>query len=417
MNEASPRVRWTAWYGLAVLTAISVFAQMDRISLAILLQPIKLELHLNDQQLGLLTGLAFALFYATLGLPLARYADRSTRTRLLSVCLGLWTLMTTLSGFTRSFPQLFLARVGVGVGEAGCTPASFSLIGDLFPRNRRTLAISIFQCGGAVGISVGTFLVGMLGHYLGWRVCLQLIGLAGLPIALLVRFTVPEPARPAPTADSGESAARALGALGRRPAFVHLALAYGLSAICITGIGQWSAAFLMRSFNLSMAQVGIWAGLAIAAGSILGLLSAGFLANWLARRDTRWELWIPAISTMVSIPLTLMMALSPTAWMALACNIALAITSSVTAVAAMAAVQSFAEPHRRATAVALVIFLYSVLGLGLGPYIIGLASDLLTPTFGRESLRYGLVAVSLFLPWAAAHYVLAARRSLKDVVG
>jgi MFS family permease len=416
MIQAPPRARWRMWYGLAVLTTVSAFAQMDRIALAILLQPIKLELHLSDQQLGLLTGLAFALFYATLGLPLARYADRASRTKLLAICLGLWTLMTTLSGFTRTFPQLFLARVGVGVGEAGCTPAAFSLIGDLFPRTRRTLAVAIFQCGGAVGISVGTFLIGMMGHYLGWRACLQLIGLAGLPIALLVFFTVPEPPRPTPVAESGESARQALGALARRPAFVHLALANGLAAVSNTGIGQWSAAYLMRSFDLSMAQVGVWAGLAIAAGSILGLLSAGVVATWLSRRDRRWELWIPAGAIAVSFPITLMMALSPTAVMALSCNIALAVSSSVAAVAAMAAVQSFAEPHRRATAVSLVIFLYSVLGLGLGPYVIGLASDLLTPTFGRESLRYGMLVASLFLPWASIHYMIAARRSPLDVV-
>ena len=289
MDEATPKIPLTAWYGLAVLTAINMFAQMDRIALAILLQPIKLELHLNDQELGLLTGLAFALFYAVLGLPLARRADTGSRTRLLSACLGLWTLMTTFSGFARSFPQLFLARVGVGVGEAGCLPASFSLIGDMFPRARRTLTIAIFQCGGTAGISVGTFIVGMLAHYMGWRACLQVIGLAGLPFALLVFFTVPEPARPQSHEAGKEPARQALGALWRRPAFVNLAIAYGLAAVANMGIGQWNPTFLIRVFGFSMAQIGVWAGLATALGSALGLLAGGVAASWLGPRDGRWS--------------------------------------------------------------------------------------------------------------------------------
>jgi len=411
MDEATPKIPLTAWYGLAVLTAINMFAQMDRIALAILLQPIKLELHLNDQELGLLTGLAFALFYAVLGLPLARRADTGSRTRLLSACLGLWTLMTTFSGFARSFPQLFLARVGVGVGEAGCLPSSFSLIGDMFPRARRTLTIAIFQCGGTAGISVGTFIVGMLAHYLGWRGCLQVIGLAGLPFALLVLFTVPEPARPQSHEAGKEPAREALGALWRRPAFVNLAIAYGLAAVANMGIGQWNPTFLIRVFGFSMAQIGVWAGLATALGSALGLLAGGVAASWLGPRDGRWELWLPAIATGISFPLAILMAFSPTVFIVLTCKIVFAVLSSVSAVVSMAAVQSLVEPNRRATAISLVIFLYSILGLGLGPYLIGLVSDLLTAEFGRESLRYGILAVSFFLPWSALHYFRASQRS------
>jgi predicted MFS family arabinose efflux permease len=416
MGEASARVPWAAWYGLAVLTAVNSLAQIDRIALAVLLQPIKTELHLSDQQLGLLSGVAFALFYATLGLPLARYADRASRTRLLSACLALWTVMTTLSGFARSFPQLFLARVGVGVGEAGSLPASYSLIADMFPRTRRTLTIAIFQCGGTIGISVGTFIVGMFGHYLGWRACLQLIGLAGLPFALLVLFTVPEAQRPDPGKNAGEPVRQVFGSLLRRPAFVHIMAAYTLAGITSLGIGQWNPAYLMRSFGLNMAQVGAWAGLATAVGSILGLLAGGSVATWAARRDTRWELWIPAIATLFAFPCAVFLALSPVVWMALMFKIVMAVGSSVASGVAIAALQAFVEPHRRATAVSLVLFFHSVLGLGFGPYMIGLASDLLTPAFGTESLRYGILIASLFLPWAAFHYLLAARRSLQDSV-
>jgi MFS family permease len=415
-EAAESRIALTAWYGLAVLTAIHIFAQMDRIALAILLQPIKAELLLSDQQLGLLTGLAFALFYATLGIPLARLADRGSRTRLLAACLAMWTVMTALSGFARSFPQLFLARVGVGVGEAGCLPSSYSMIADMFPRSKRTLTVAIFQCGGTIGISLGTFTVGLLGYHLGWRACLQAIGLAGLPLALLVFLTLREPPRPKTSPSEAEPAGTVFRALSRRPAFVHLTLAYGISATCSYGIGQWNPTYLMRSFGLTMAEVGVWAGLGIAIGSVSGLLAGAGVATWLGKRDRRWEIWIPAIATLATIPCAISLALSSSVFMVLGCQIAMSVASSVAAGVAIAAVQGFVEPHRRATAVSVVIFANSILGLGLGPYLIGLASDLFTPAFGNESLRYGILASTVFLPWAAIHYMLAARRAAEDSV-
>ena len=416
--ESQPErsIHWTMWYGLILLTMINVFAQMDRVALAVLLQPIKAELLLSDAQLGLLTGPAFVLFYATLGLPLARLADRANRTRLLSICLLFWSLMTTFSGFARNFPQLFLARAGVGVGEAGCLPASYSLISDTFPRSRRTFVIAIFQCGGTIGISVGTFIVGMLTYHFGWRTCLQLVGLAGVPLSLLVFLTLREPPRPPSANSSTESTATVFRALARRPAFIHLTVAYALHSIATSGMGQWNPSYLMRSFHLSMSDVGVWAGLATAAGSILGLLTGGLVATWLSRRDTRWEVWIPAIATLIAIPFGLLLTLGPVVWIALTGKIVMSAASSVSAGVSIAAVQAFVEPHRRATAVSVVIFLNSVLGLGFGPYYIGAISDLLMPTLGQESLRYGMLASIIFLPWSALHYLLASRRSVRDSV-
>ena len=416
MSEETPqaRVPWRVWWGLGVLTTIGVFAQMDRVALSILMQPIKLELHLNDQEMGLLSGLAFTLFYATLGLPLARHADRASRTRLLAACLGLWTIMTALSGLARSFPQLFLARVGVGVGEAGSAPASHSLIGEWFPRHRRALAVSIFQCGAAIGISAGTFVVGVMAHQLGWRLCLQLIGVAGIPLSLLALLTVPEPPRSRQDALAQEPLRRAVGALIRRPALVYLAFAASLSSLTSYGQGQWMAAFMMRSFGLNLAQVGAWAGLSALIGTVLGTLAGGVLAVWLTRRDARWELWIPAIAMALATPFTVGMVLAPWLWLSLTCKIFVGVLMSLGAGVALAAVQSFVEPNRRATAIALVLFLQSMLGLGLGPYLVGLVSDLLTPTFGQESLRYGMAAVCLAMVGSVALYILSARISARD---
>jgi predicted MFS family arabinose efflux permease len=405
-----------SWYALGVLTVMSFFAYMDRSALAILLQAIKADLHLTDTQLGLLSGLAFAAFYSTLGIPLARLADRSSRVKLLAGCLALWSVMTALSGVARNFPQLFLARMGVGVGEAGCVPTSHSLIGDYFPARRRALAITIFQSGATLGLSGGYFVVAVLAHQLGWRHALQVIGLAGVPLAILILLTVPEGRRAKPSAETRESARQAISAILKRPAMRHLVIAYALCTICTFGVTQWSPTYLIRSFGMTMTEVGAWSGLTVAVGSISGLLSGGLLATWLAPRDRRWELRLPAITMALCVPLFAIMFLAPTAWLALLMQFLAKYFSGLGGGVALAAVQTFAEPHRRATAVSIMLFLSSLLGLGLGPYMIGAASDLLAPTFGQESLRYALLVACVLIAWSVIHFVLAERRTLQDRV-
>jgi MFS family permease len=419
-GAASPAARSRAgaasWYALIVLSAINMFAYVDRSALAILMQPIKLELNLNDQQLGLLSGLAFALFYSTLGVPLARLADKSSRLRLISICLVLWSAMTALGGWARNFTQLFLARVGVGVGEAGCVPAAHSLISDYFPRERRALAISIFQAGAVVGLSGGLFIVGLLGEKMGWRAALQIVGLAGVPVALLAYFTLREPARPTAGPTHNEPAGQALRALLQRPAFTHLMIAYSLSTICTSGMTQWMPTFLIRSFGMTIAEVGAWSGMAGAVGGVLGLLTGGFAAAWLVRRDPRWELWLPTLTYGIYIPLFILMMLSPDPLTALTIKTIANFVAAIGGGVALSTVQSFAEPNRRATAVSLVLFLSSLLGMGLGPYLIGAASDALEPTLGVESLRYGMLISVAIVIWAVIHFWLAALRSAKDRV-
>jgi MFS family permease len=411
-----PRILLSSWYPLTVLVIINFFSFMDRTALAILLQAIKVDLHLNDQQLGLLSGLAFAAFYCTLGLPLAWLADRTSRVKLLSACLALWSVMTALSGAVRNYPQLFLTRMGVGVGEAGCLPPAHSLISDYFPRERRVLAITIFQAGAALGGSMGLFLIGAIGQHLGWRASLQVVGLAGVPIALLSILTLREPPRPHTAQETKERPLQTLAALLRRPAFVHLTIAYSVGTICTMGITQWMPTFLIRSFGMGMAQVGAWYGLASGISSVLGLLFGGSIATWLAPRDARWELWLPIITYIASAPLFVLMVLSPTPLLALVLKALATFFSAIGGGLALAAVHSFAESYRRATAISIVVFLSSVLGMGLGPYVIGALSDLLAPSLGHESLRYALLVTCVMLAWAIGHFVLAARRSVKDRV-
>lgn len=407
---------WTRWYAVILLTVINMFAFADRLALSILQEPIKVDLHLTDAELGLLSGLAFAIFHSTMGIPLARFADRAPRVKLMAICLSLWSLATTLAGMARNFPQLFLARMSVGVGEAGCVAPGHSLIADYFPRERRALPLAIFQCGSIAGLSLGLFVIGALGQHLGWRLSLQIAGFAGIPIALLMVFTLREPPRPQPSNATKEPALQALGALLRRPAFVHVALAAGLGMTCSTGMTQWFPSFLIRSFGMSIVQVGAWSGLAVAIGGLAGLLSGGMLTTWLARRDPRWELWIPAIAFSAGAPFSVLMVLSPTALLALIFKTVAIYLGSIGSGVAIIAVHSLSEPHRRATAIAITQFLASLLGLGVGPLLIGVMSDVLAPSLGRESLRYSMLISCVFLVWAIIHFLLAARRSTKDRV-
>lgn len=411
------RISLGAWYAIAILTAVSFFNYMDRMVLAVLLEPIKAELGLTDGQLGLLSGLAFAAFYATLGIPLARLADRSSRVRLLAACLALWSVMTAATGLARTFGQLFLARVGVGVGEAGCVPAAHSLIGDYLPPARRALGISIFQAGGLAGLSAGLVITGLLADHYGWRAALWIVGLMGTPLALIILFTMKEPPRRGHVAEAaGEPARVAIGALLRRPALRHLVLALSIGAFGTYGLTQWVPAFFIRIHGLSLTQIGLFSGTASGLGGICGVMLGGWLAMRLIPRDPRWELWLPAIAYGGSAPLYAAVFLAPSPWLAIGIKLFATFLAASGGGVALSAIQSFAEPHRRATAISLTLFLSSLLGLGLGPWLVGEASDALAPAFGKESLRYALLMSTGALVWAGLHFLLSARRAVRDRV-
>lgn len=410
------RIAAASWYALAVLTFINVFGFMDRLALSILMEAIKADLHLSDEQLGLLSGFAFALFYAILGVPLARLADRSSRVKLISVCLALWSAMTALSGMARNYPQLFLARMGVGIGEAGCVPPAHSLIGDYFPREKRALGISIFNAGAAVGAAFGMFAIGAIADQLGWRSCLMIIGVLGLPLALLTIMTLRDPPRPKAASTSNQNALAVIRSLLRRRAFLHLAIAFSVGHISTNGISQWIPTYLIRSHHMSMAEVGAWIGGIAAASGTLGVLTGGLLAPRLLKRDLRWELWIPGCALAICLPAFIIMVLAPAVWVVLSMQVVIVFCSALASAVAITAVQSFAEPDRRATAVSLVLFLASLLGGGLGPYLIGLTSEMLVPVFGDESLRYALLIACFMLVWSVFHYFRSARHAARDWV-
>jgi MFS family permease len=413
-QQRAAKVPFASWYALAVLTTISLFSYMDRTAISILLEPIKLDLDLSDTELGLLSGMAFAFLHAILGLPLARLADRSSRVNVLAACFAVWSAMTAVCGLTSNFVQLFLARMGVGVGEAGCLPPAHSIIGDLFPRERRALAIGILQSGAALGGSIGLYFIGAIGEHFGWRVALQAVGLAGFPVLLLVMLTLREPPRPMIRTVSAERFTDAMRAILTRPAFVYLVAGFSLCSLGTQGIAQWTPTFLVRTYGMSLSAIGGWYGLSSAIGGIFGLLIGGIAVNKLMRRDPRWELWTSAACHVVVIPLLAVMILSPNWWLSVGVHTLVNFFSAMAGGAGLSAVQSFAEPRRRATAVALLLLVTGLLGAGAGPYIVGLITDMLVPEFGRHALRYAMLIIGVMLVPGIVCFVLAGLRSSKD---
>jgi len=397
-------------YVLTLLTAVSFFNYLDRWVIAILLEPIKRELSLSDSQMGLVAGFAFALLYATVGLPLARIADRRSRVTLLSICLGLWSAMTALTGLVRNFAELFMVRMAVGIGEAGCGPAAHSVIGDIFPRERRPLAISIFQAGGVLGQSAGLAVAGIVAQIWGWRVALMTLGVLGIPLALLIYYTVREPARSTGHAQaSSESMLATLRILFARPPLRHLVIGVSIAAFGSYGMIQWVPSFFIRLHGLSLAEVGGYLGAAKGAAGVFGTVLGGFALTRLGPKDVRWELWWPMAMFGIG-PLFYLLSFTIADWkVALGLQMIGAFISAMAGGVALAAVQSYAEPFRRATALAILGLSSSLLGLGLGPVAVGVLSDLLAPAFGVESLRYALILIGCMPLWGAFHLWLASR--------
>jgi predicted MFS family arabinose efflux permease len=404
---------------LGVLVLVYAVNFIDRNILAVLLQPIKEELGVSDTAMGFLTGFAFAVFYTFAGIPIARLADRGSRRTVMAVGLAFWSLMTAASGLARSFAQLAVARVGVGIGEASATPAAHSLLSDYFPPERRTRAIAIYNTGASAGVLFGLLLGGWLQQAFGWRVAFAVVGLPGLAIALLVRVTVAEPARGGSEGlvDAGDapSARETLRHLACLPSFRHLALAAGLYAMTAYGVISWAPTFMIRVHELGYAEVGTTLGLAIGIGGGAGTYAGGVLCDRLAARDVRWLVWIPAIAGAVLLPFFVVFALAEEASLALAAFVPVNLLNAVFAAPTYTITQGLARLRMRALASAVVLFVLNLVGLGLGPTLVGILNDLLEPRYGAAAVRYSLLIVVAVNAWAVIHSVLAGRTLRRDL--
>ena len=395
----SPRYRA---YVLVLLTLSYVFNFVDRQVMTILLEPIKAEFGVSDSAMGLLSGLAFALFYAVLGLPVARLADRWSRRNVLALSMATWSAMTALCAAAGSFAQLAVLRMGVGIGEAGGTPPSQSLITDYFPPRRRALAQGIFAAAPNIGILVGLFGGAVLAEAFGWRAVFVFFGLPGVLLALVLRFTVKEPPRVPRSPRGDESLWIALRGIAAIPGFLWIAGGVGFAGIAGYGLGVWSPSFLVRVHGMSLVDAGLWLGLIGVFGGTLGTVTSGLLVDRWARHDPRWQLWVPMIGLLIALPTQLAFVLWPETHrlggpdglpFALVPMLVAAIFASFWIAPSYAAVQNLVPRHWRTQAAALLLLVVNLLGLGLGPLLVGVLSDMFH-TAGAQSIRWALAAAT-----------------------
>jgi predicted MFS family arabinose efflux permease len=366
----------------------------DRQILSVVAQPVKRDLGLSDTQMGLLLGLTFALLYSLLGIPMARWADRHARTRLIALGLAIWAAMTALSGFARSFAQLALARVGVGIGEASYMPAAYSVLSDYFPAERRATALGILHLGAALGILVGNVAGGWLAEHFGWRTAFFVLGAPGILAAALFHYSVREPARERlPQDEDTDSTLQVMRYLWSRRSFNWLIASAAIHGFSGYGSGMWLAVFMIRVHDLSVAQAGLVlgpiAGLVAGVGALLG----GRLADILARRDVRWNCWISALGSILALPLWATFILAPSLGVALLAYVPAALLNSLYLGPTNAMLQGVARPRMRAMSAALTMLLINLIGMGLGPLAVGALNDRLTPSLGDEAVRYSLLAM------------------------
>ena len=385
---------------LWTLLVVYVLNFLDRSIVSILAEPIKRDLGLSDTQLGLMTGLAFALFYAVLGIPIARHVDRpsSNRVSLISISLVLWSIMTAVSGLAQNFGQLLLARIGVGVGEAGCTPAAHSLISDMVPIERRASAIAFYGLGIPLGSLLGVAIGGVLADTVGWRTAFLVVGMPGVVMAGIVWLVLRDPRRHAaavalrtasPAVPQMSAKAAIAAVLGNR-AYLLVAAGAGLVAFLSYGKALWTLIFFMRTHGLSASQMGLWGGIILGLAGLFGTWAGGWLADRYGRRDKRHLLTAPAIGMTIAAPV-LFLAYTVDSWpVALALLVIPTALNSLYYGPAYATVQLLVPPQARAMATAMLIFAQNLIGLGLGPLLFGMLSDGFKPLAGDDSVRWVL---------------------------
>jgi len=418
LPAAAPKIPGRAWV-LAVLTLTYTFNHVDRQILVILLEPLKNHFQMTDGQIGWLTGLAFAAFYATLGIPVALWADRGNRRNIIALALGVWSLMTALSGVAQTYWQLLLVRMGVGVGEAGGTPPATSMIADLYPPQERATALGIYTCGIGFGILAGFALGGYVYELYGWRAAFFIAGVPGLLLALLVRFGVREPVRgladqrtddgPAPTL--GETMKFLLGQTS------YLWLLAGCLLICISANAflVFTSSHLQRTYALTPGQVALPLGLLIGGVGSLGAVILGRVCDTLSKRDMRWRPAIIALCAAVAIPFAWMFLRAPNVELAYAWNLVPSFIGLIYASVAYTASQELVKLRMRSFASAFMLFCLTLIGIGCGPLIAGLLSDHFTSTGAAQPLARALEIILLFNAASIVCLLMSTRHYRRDV--
>jgi len=419
------------WYVLALLTLVYTFNFVDRQVVVILQEQIRADLGLMDWQLGLLSGFVFAIFYSVLGLPIAHLSESAGRKRVVAVALAFWSVMTALSGAAQNFTHLLLLRIGVGVGEAGGSPPSHSMISDIFPLRRRALALSIFSMGVYFGYLLAYGFGGWVAESLGWRLTFVVVGLPGVLLAVVVAFTIKEPPRGLAERQEEKHISSGLAEedlatpsfgdtlrlLWSRKSFRHIAFAGSLQSLAGYGVGNFVPSFVIRAHDMTIAEAGWQLALITGFGGASGVVIAGWLADRLARRGEQWYVLTPAIAMTLTLPLTILAFSALTPDKMYMAYIPYVVLGAMWLGPAIAVTHSLVGLKQRAVASAALFFVLNMIGLGLGPLLVGTLSDLLRPEFGdANGLRYSMISTALVVKsWAVLHFLLAARCIAADI--
>ena len=401
-------------YTVGLLTFIWTANYLDRQILAILLESIKIEMSLSDTQLGLLSGLAFSLFYATLGLPIAYLADRYNRKRIIVTALMLFSIMTYACGLAQNYFQLLLARIGVGVGEAGTNPPSVAMIADLYEPDARATPMAIFAVGVNIGIFAAFFFGGWLAVNYGWRTTFQIVALPGLLLAILAAFSLREPPRGLSDGYSTTEKVPSMLAVARymisNPTIFHLVIGTTLVIAVTYGAITWIPAYLIRMHGMETTTIGKALALIAGLGGGVATAACGVLADKLGKRDMRWNLWLLAIIAAFVTPFFIATFNASSGYWAIVFMIPSISLAAVYLGPVLAMLHFLVQPGMRAQATALMIFVNNFVGLGIGPLAVGMISDELSTDYGARSLAIGLTFLSMLSLWATVHYLIAASR-------
>ena len=421
------------YYVVWLLFVVYVFNFVDRQILSIVMEPIKNEFGLHDWQLGLLSGLAFALFYSTLGIPIARLADNRSRVNIIALSLVVWSSFTAVTGFARNFWHLFFARVGVGIGEAGCSPPAYSLISDYFEPKRRATALSIYSMGVYGGSCVGLLVGGIVAQHYGWRAAFFVVGLPGIVLALILKLTMREPPRGfseggAHTVKDPPPMMLVVKTLWSKSSFRHLSFAAGLHAFVSYGVSTFYTPFLIRSHGMTVAEAGVWLAFIVAIGGLLGTYFGGTYADKLTQRhaDSRYMLKVPAISNLISLPFAASAFMLSNTPAVLVCLFLYICFGTMYLAPSISATYRLVTPRERALATALLFLVLNFIGIGIGPILTGFISHTIGNNLvdagmpaaqaSADGLRYALSIIVFTFAWSTFHYYRAMRTLRQEEV-
>jgi MFS family permease len=428
-RASEPYRYYVVWF----LFVVYVFNFVDRQILTTLIEPIKHEFGLHDWQLGALSGTAFALFYTTFGIPIARWADKGNRVTIIALSLLIWSSATAVTAFVRNFWQLFAARVVVGIGESGCSPPALSLISDYFEPKRRSKALSIYAMGVYGGTFIGLMMGGIVAQMYGWRAAFLIVGIPGVVLALILKTTIREPPRGfseggAHTVKEAPPMMQVVRSLLSKSSFRHLAFASGLHAFVSYGVSAFYNSYLIRSHGFTVAEAGVWLAFIVGIGGLLGTYVGGTYADKLTQRhqDSRYMLKVPAISNLISLPFAATAFLIPHTPFVLVCLFLYICFGTMYLAPSISATYRLVTPRERALATALLFLVLNFIGIGIGPILTGfishtignnlLAAGMPAAQASAEGLRYALAIIVFTFAWSTIHYYRAMRTLRQEEV-